>query len=403
MNYPMGSVCLSWRVLAAFFVVIVVFAACEPGPCGDVPPDIVVIDKNDTQSADGQSDSATNADAVATEVGPGPDVMAIEDTGCNLDAVSDVETDITGTLCDLPFVGPACETCSAGYEAVPIDIGGVAGISCAALGPVWGNSPTSPFGVYTTETVAGEEVVTDDLTRMMWQVVSPVATATIDVARVVCDDSTYGGFADWRLPYVHELASLVDYDIMSPDPALSPSRFPGTAPTHFWTYNDVVPGTSGAWMVSFGDGTLTVGLQSGERQIRCVRPVGAYSVDALRFDYTTAADTALDRWTGLTWQRQSASPSGWADAKSYCAILELAGLSDWRLPSVRELYGLADYRVREPAFDDVAFPDASSSKWWSRTVNVDDVSQGWVVDFELGSIALDSVDTLYPVRCVRGE
>jgi hypothetical protein len=304
--------------------------------------------------------------------------------------------------CELPFTGVDCDVCSAGYDPVPIDVDGTPAISCAALGPVWGNTPISPFGVYSTEEFDGESVVTDNLTMLMWQGATPAEPAAIVDARSVCDASIYAGFSDWRLPYVHELTSLVNFDVTAPDSTLSATRFPGTNSTHHWTYNSVVEGVNGGWMMSFGDASLTVGLSDQTRQIRCVRPVGGILVNEARFEPAAELGVVLDTWTGLQWQEGS-TLAAWTDAKAFCAELEAATFDDWRLSSVRDLHGLADFRLREPALDGAAFSDAANEVWWTRTADVNDPTQGWSVDFEFGSTALQAIGGEHRVRCVRGE
>lgn len=84
----------------------------------------------------------------------------------------------------------------------------------------------------------------------------------------------------------------------------------------------------------------------------------------LQPSYTLSADglTVADNRTGLTWQR-SPDTSGdgtltasdklsWTDAQARPAILNAArygGYSDWRLPSIKELYSLMDFRGTDPS------------------------------------------------------
>lgn len=55
--------------------------------------------------------------------------------------------------------------------------------------------------------------------------------------------------------------------------------------------------------------------------------------------------TVIDAVTALTWQKaHNAKRLGYADAKRACEGLGLGGHSDWRLPNIKELFSLADYR-----------------------------------------------------------
>jgi hypothetical protein len=63
--------------------------------------------------------------------------------------------------------------------------------------------------------------------------------------------------------------------------------------------------------------------------------------------YSTSADGAVvtDLHTGLMWEQgHHEEKLEYADAEAACEGLELGGRSDWRLPSLKELYSLADFR-----------------------------------------------------------
>ncbi|MGL4237429.1 DUF1566 domain-containing protein [Tabrizicola sp.] len=55
--------------------------------------------------------------------------------------------------------------------------------------------------------------------------------------------------------------------------------------------------------------------------------------------------TVLDANTGLTWQKTPGTARHqYAEAVAYCEGLDLGGQSDWRVPTIKELYSLADFR-----------------------------------------------------------
>jgi len=84
-------------------------------------------------------------------------------------------------------------------------------------------------------------------------------------------------------------------------------------------------------------------------------------------NYTDNANGAItDNLTGLLWEKaHHAKRIGYGEAKSACRALTLGGRSDWRLPTIKELFSLADFRgsqKRHFFIDDVfdfAAPDAS--------------------------------------------
>jgi hypothetical protein len=81
--------------------------------------------------------------------------------------------------------------------------------------------------------------------------------------------------------------------------------------------------------------------------------------------YTDNGDgTVTDTVTGLTWQRspdtdgdgQIGAPDKltYAEAGVYCETLTLAGHDDWRLPDIKTLYSLMDFRGVDPGDEDTS-------------------------------------------------
>jgi hypothetical protein len=58
--------------------------------------------------------------------------------------------------------------------------------------------------------------VFDRMTDLMWQRSASGTTYTNAAAVAACKASKLGGYADWRLPTVIELVSIVDYTATSP-------------------------------------------------------------------------------------------------------------------------------------------------------------------------------------------
>ncbi|WP_417807129.1 DUF1566 domain-containing protein [Thioclava sp.] len=97
--------------------------------------------------------------------------------------------------------------------------------------------------------------------------------------------------------------------------------------------------------------------------------------------------TVSDDNTGLVWQKTPQTKRlQFAEAASYCAALELGGLSNWRVPTIKELYSLADFRGEllkpeegspTPYIDttvfDFEYPKAQmifAGQYWSSTLYV---------------------------------
>lgn len=90
-----------------------------------------------------------------------------------------------------------------------------------------------------------------------------------------------------------------------------------------------------------------------DAQVQGVQPIYTISSDEL---------TALDDNTGLTWQRSADTDSdgdidaadkmSWTELQAYPAALNAAqfgGYDDWRLPTIKELYSLMDFRGVDPS------------------------------------------------------
>ena len=139
---------------------------------------------------------------------------------------------------------------------------------------------------------------------------------------------------------------------------------------------------------------------------RFVLDIGPDGVDDT-VDNETIDDTVTDTCTGLMWQRESADGGDgflWCDALAYCEGLTFpaGGHDDWRLPSIRELESIVDYR-RPPAFDRTVFPDHSNAHWSSTSVTPSP-SNAWYVDFSGGQVQAankTAVGNALRVRAVR--
>ena len=140
----------------------------------------------------------------------------------------------------------------------------------------------------------------------------------------------------------------------------------------------------------------------------------AYGVSLLAFGISTSLMAATDVWvangdgtvtdvaTGLMWQQQDDGiRRDHADAITFCQNLSLAGHADWRLPNVKELTSLVDYRQSSPAIDVAAFPNTSSSFFWSASSLASSSSSAWLVLFSGGLVGSLNKTSLNFVRCVR--
>jgi hypothetical protein len=118
--------------------------------------------------------------------------------------------------------------------------------------------------------------------------------------------------------------------------------------------------------------------------------------------YTISAGTVIDTKTGLTWQQGVGPGANWANAKTYCAGLSLAG-TGWRLPTMKELLTILDVlRSGAPYIDQTAFPGPAAA-FWSSTPYAPSSGNAWIVYTTALSSAnyFLSVSSSTTVRCVR--
>lgn len=109
--------------------------------------------------------------------------------------------------------------------------------------------------------------------------------------------------------------------------------------------------------------------------------------------------TITDNVTELVWQQTvDNTQRTWSDANSYCENLELAGITDWRLPATKELLGLL--MLNRAAGIDDAFSDVESS-WSSNGTDNGDNYYHWV-SFNNFDIDRSPDTTEMEVLCVSG-
>jgi hypothetical protein len=218
----------------------------------------------------------------------------------------------------------------------------------------------------------------------------------------------FGGYSDWRLPTIQELANIVNYSIPNPGPTIDAGYFPNTEKSFYWSSTTNASNTNYAWGVNFQSGTASNIGKNGGSYVRAIRGGQAGSLGNL------VNGTITDTSTGLMWQQAGSSdPMNWEQALAYCEELNLGGYTDWRLPTIKELLSIADYSRYNPAINTTYFPGTvsflnwsttNSSLYWSSTTDAATTYFAWGVSFYYGFnySGNKSYENGY-VRAVRGE
>ncbi|MEL6548169.1 MAG: DUF1566 domain-containing protein, partial [Myxococcota bacterium] len=131
-----------------------------------------------------------------------------------------------------------------------------------------------------SQPVAGQPIVVDAASSLVWQgCISGVSGGACgtgtrsefrwSAALAYCEGLSWGGFDDWSLPNVVELASLIDHGRV--DPPMEETAFPATPSLQFWTSTTYQIGAQFAWSISFFDGDQGNSGKDNEFPVRCVR------------------------------------------------------------------------------------------------------------------------------------
>lgn len=114
------------------------------------------------------------------------------------------------------------------------------------------------------------QAVLDRETGLTWEQSPLTTTHTWSAARFQCTSRTTGGRKGWRLPSVHELASLVDP--ANNNPALPTGHpFTNVQSSIYWSAPADADNTTDAWSVLFGSGSVSSTDKTNPFFVWCVR------------------------------------------------------------------------------------------------------------------------------------
>ena len=232
-----------------------------------------------------------------------------------------------------------------------------------------GNTPS-----YTNN---GDGTITDNITGLMWTksydlngdgVKNTGDKMYADDAKTAASTCNKGGYADWRLPTIKELYSLILFSGAEISPTAT--SYVGVVPFIDTEYFDIGYGelSAGERLIdaqvatstiyvstTMGGGRTMFGVNFIDGRIKgypADAPIKKYYVLYVRGNNeyginkfeNNSNGTITDKATGLMWMKDDNGEGVlWEKALSYAENFEYAGYTDWRLPNAKELQSIVDY------------------------------------------------------------
>lgn len=128
---------------------------------------------------------------------------------------------------------------------------------------------------YVIQTFAGDDVVLDNTTGLMWARDGNAAGcnngAVINWSNgiIYAEGLNFAGFGDWRLPNIRELSSIVNFGLRIP--CIDEPPFQNTNSSYYWSSTTRRLVVTNAWMNDFSMGDIYISLKTAINRIRCVR------------------------------------------------------------------------------------------------------------------------------------
>ena len=263
------------------------------------------------------------------------------------------------------------------------------------------------FSIYPLSySVHGDGTLTDDVTGLMWQVVDG-GEMTIEGATAYADSLQLAGYSDWRLPSAHELMSI--QDLQMSNPSIDTQSFAPTEAEYWWSADAQANDPNKIWVTNAGGGignhpkTETVSAGGTHRfHARAVRSVDAPVEIQTRF-ITNGDGTVTDALTDLIWQQNAlADTITWEEALQLADTCTLAGFTDWRLPSIKEMHSISQENILNPSIDPEWSGVSEMRKWWSSTSLLNDPQKAWYLFSRYGITTYDYKTLRHHVLLVRG-
>ena len=249
-----------------------------------------------------------------------------------------------------------------------------------------------------------EPTIINRNTGLEWHHLSEYDAYSWDTAYDSCENLTYAGQDDWRLPKLREIMSISA--VTDADMELNKLYFP-LQKSAVWASELFQFEGRHSWALSISSG-VTSALFNNYNQAgaMCVRgeeyPESVFELSTINGD-----EVLTDSASGLMWQKDYTTKGMaiWKESLSYCENLIYAGYSDWRLPNKNELASLVNYEKYRPATDFPISEPRDSLPFLSSTNTSYSV---YAIDFTYGEVAGEGksdgdVIVEQYARCVRSD
>ncbi|MBP5405642.1 DUF1566 domain-containing protein [bacterium] len=210
--------------------------------------------------------------------------------------------------------------------------------------------------------VENEPVVVDNNTGNIWQRnIPPLETLYSKDVSKYCEDLNYGGYDDWTLPSVEDFMTIADYGRYNP--AIKTEYFPDYK--NFWTSSGSSSGSGGgidnhgyysvygytaifdftepstSYVQTYYYDNYSMISETNYAysfNIRCLRR-NSLTIPPRHFTSKTFGSSVMwNNYNDLIFAEKTGKELSWSEAMKYCSELDYAGISDWRLPNVKELF-----------------------------------------------------------------